>query len=139
MSAQGVVCPVGCLPRGVCLRGVYQGGLHSGGVCIGGVCPGDVCPGDVRLPSLWTEFLTHTCENITFLQLRLRTAIIDDKSQAIGLTIKIQPNPPCYTKQSIYQAASFHHQPVPFSHSTKSTYRPHWDRQIQSRPSQLEN
>ena len=24
-------------------------------------------------PSLWTEFLTHACENITFPQLRLRT------------------------------------------------------------------
>ena len=26
-------------------------------------------------PRLWTEFLTHACENITFPQVRLRTVI----------------------------------------------------------------
>ena len=35
VSAQGSVCPWGCLPQDVCL----------GGVCLGGVCPGGVCPG----------------------------------------------------------------------------------------------
>ena len=34
--------------------------------------PGGVCLGGVHLPP-WTEFLTHTCENITFPQLRLWT------------------------------------------------------------------
>ena len=52
--------------RTVCCRGR----LILGG---GGVCPGSVCQGGVHLPPLWTEFLTHTCENITFPQLRLRT------------------------------------------------------------------
>ena len=41
---------------------------------------GDIPPGQTPPPQcmlgytrLWTEFLTETCENITFLQLRLRT------------------------------------------------------------------
>ena len=60
--------PVGCVPSaavavcwgGICLPGgsACQGGLPS---LSGGGCP------------LWTEFLTHACENITFQQLRLRT------------------------------------------------------------------
>ena len=33
----------------------------------GGVCPGEC------LARVWTEFLTHACQNITFPQLRLRT------------------------------------------------------------------
>ena len=32
-------------------------------------------PGGGGCLPLWTEFLTHACENITFLQLRLRTVI----------------------------------------------------------------
>ena len=36
-DGEGAVCPGGCLPRGVCPGGVYP---------------------------LWTEFLTHACENI---------------------------------------------------------------------------
>ena len=94
-SAQGGVCAGGCLPGGgVCPRGMSaqvgvsawgvsaQGGclpslsrgcLLRQGVCPGGVCL--VCPGG-RHPSLWTESLTHACENITFPQLRLRTVMI---------------------------------------------------------------
>ena len=41
---------------------------HLGGVCL----EGGVCPGCTQL-SLWTEFLTHARENITFPQLLLRT------------------------------------------------------------------
>ena len=33
--------------------------------------------GGVHLSPLWTEFLTHVCENITFLQLRLWTVKIE--------------------------------------------------------------
>ena len=46
--------------------------LPGGGVS---AWPGGVSPWGVYtspLP-LWTKFLTHACENITFLQLRLRT------------------------------------------------------------------
>ena len=45
----------------------------GGGVCLGAVCPGRgcVCVSGGYTPSLWTEFLTHACENITFLQLLL--------------------------------------------------------------------
>ena len=77
----------GCLPGGGgCLsrRGVWPGGVCPGSVCLGCVCPGGVSPGGCLpregLPQcmlgytpLWTEFCTHTCENITFPQLRLRT------------------------------------------------------------------
>ena len=29
-------------------------------------CPGSVHAQEVCIPPLWTEFLTHTCENITY-------------------------------------------------------------------------
>ena len=57
-----------CVSRGVCVSGEC--------VCRGGVCPG-VCvsqhPMGQTPPPLWTGFLTHACENITFPQLLLRT------------------------------------------------------------------
>ena len=60
-ACQGSVSARGCLPaRGVCLP-------EGGGVCL--VFPRGVSG---RHPP-WTEFLTHACENITFLQLRLQT------------------------------------------------------------------
>ena len=63
---QGGCLPRGCLPRGfVCLRRC----LPRWGVCLGGLS------GGVHISPLWTEFLTHTCENITFPQLRFRTVI----------------------------------------------------------------
>ena len=64
---------------------VSEGGLPSGvsaqGVC---VCPGGCLPGGWGEVSAQgglpdppgTEFLTHTCENITFRQLPLRTVTI---------------------------------------------------------------
>ena len=52
------------------LRGCLPGGCLSRGVCRGGVCLG------VYTSPLWTEFLTHACENIAFPQLRLRTVTI---------------------------------------------------------------
>ena len=55
-----------------------------GGVCPGGmsVWDGGVSAHGVYTSPLRTEFLTHICENITFLQLRLRTVIIQEN----GLT-----------------------------------------------------
>ena len=88
------VCPGQCLSGG----GVS---VEGWGVCLGGACPGvcfggSVCPGvsakgcmfvsvlgvciptgngaDIP-PTPLTEFLTHTCENITFPQLLVRTVI----------------------------------------------------------------
>ena len=55
MSAQGDVCPGWCLSRG---------------------CPAKCMLGYTSPHPPWTEFLTHACENITFLQLRLRTVKI---------------------------------------------------------------
>ena len=55
----------GCLSRG---RGRCLPRRVS--TCLGG---GSACPEGCTPPSLWTEFLTHACENITFPQLRLRT------------------------------------------------------------------
>ena len=76
----------GCvLPGGVSgLGGVWSGGMSGlGGVCSGGCLlrgasgPGGVWSGGVvsqhalrQTPALWTEFLTHACENITLAQLR---------------------------------------------------------------------
>ena len=72
------------------LLGVEVGRLSARGVGLGRVCPEGmsaqtvgVCPDGGQClsqcmlgytpPPPWTEFLTHTCENIAFLQLRLRT------------------------------------------------------------------
>ena len=57
--------------------------MMRGGVCLGG---------GVHLP-LWTEFLTHICENITFPQLRLRT-VIDEPFLRVQLL-----RAPGYTEQ----------------------------------------
>ena len=54
----GGVWPEGCLPRGDCLpRGCLPRGVsaYGEGVCLGGTPR-----------PLWTEFLTHICESITF-------------------------------------------------------------------------
>ena len=52
--------PVGCVPSAAVAGG--QGDVSAQGV-------------SARHPPLWTEFLTHACENITFPQLRLRTVM----------------------------------------------------------------
>ena len=94
-SARGLFAQVGV--GGCCLEGgLHRGCLPRGSVCLRDVCPGaGVCPGGGCLPrgvstrrgclssrevsaqggvprqtpALWTEFLTHACKNITFLQL----------------------------------------------------------------------
>ena len=72
----GGVCPVGvclggCLSRGVSARGCLPT-LSEGVSAQGGECLAD--------NPLWTEFLTHACENITFPQLRLWTVKISFNS-----------------------------------------------------------
>ena len=79
VSALGGVCSRGsvCSRGGVCSRGSVPGGVCSQGVSApGGVCSrgcllcGCLLPGGGRHPPLlWTEFLTHACENITLAQL----------------------------------------------------------------------
>ena len=82
---------VGCLEgyysrQKVCLTRMHSSSMRTvrcssgpgrgGGVCPeGGVCPGGSALGGVHPPP-WTEFVTHACENITFLQLRLQMVII---------------------------------------------------------------
>ena len=58
--------------RTVPCSGRRGGGVAArGGVCIQGVCPGRcLLEGGVSQHALWTEFLTHAYENITFPQLR---------------------------------------------------------------------
>ena len=56
-----------------------KGGVFLGGICLGGCLPSGVsawrrCLSE-GIPPLWTEFLTHACENITFLQVLLRMVI----------------------------------------------------------------
>ena len=87
MSQQECI-PVGCVPSaavvvflvgGVRPAGCLGGCLPGGSVCLGGVYPGVVYLGVSSqgrgVHPLWTEFLTHSCENITFPQLRLRVVI----------------------------------------------------------------
>ena len=50
----------GCVPRVACM----PGGMRASGACV-------AC----TPPPLWTEFLTHACENITFPQLLLRAVM----------------------------------------------------------------
>ena len=84
VSSAGSVCSGGCPVRG----GVCSGGCAwSGGCLLWGVClvlgvsapRGCAWSGGVVYPSmhwgrhplpLWTEFLTHACENITLASLR---------------------------------------------------------------------
>ena len=59
--------PGGCLPGGCLTReGVSA---HGGGGCL----PREGCLPQCMLG--YTKFLTHTCENITFLQLCLRMVV----------------------------------------------------------------
>ena len=56
------------------LSRVYLPAREGVSACQGGVfLPGGGCLPDTPAPPVWTEFLTHACENITFPQLRLRT------------------------------------------------------------------
>ena len=66
--------PVGCIPS-TAVAVLGRGYLPGGCVCLEVCLPGSVCLGVYTSP-LWTEFLTHTCENITFQQLLLRTVNI---------------------------------------------------------------
>ena len=80
-SGQGGCAPRGCLVWGVSAPGGLVRGVsaHGGCLLLDGVCSGGSGPGAVSQhalrktpysPPLWTEFLTHACENITLAQLR---------------------------------------------------------------------
>ena len=79
IACWGGVSARGCLPAGgLSARGVSAcwGGVSAcwGGVSAGEYLPARVVSGKgVSGSPLWTELLTHACENITFPQLRLRT------------------------------------------------------------------
>ena len=72
VSAQGGVCPGGCLPWEVSTCGVFAQGVFAQGGCLrgewvgGGVCP--VHAGIHTPPHV--NRMTDACENITFPQLR---------------------------------------------------------------------
>ena len=79
VSGRGVSAPGGYLvggvsaPGGVCSQGclVLGGGAWSWGCVPGpGGCITACTEVDPHPPPLWTEFLTHACENITLAQLR---------------------------------------------------------------------
>ena len=72
------------LESSVCLGTVSaRGDVCQGGVCLGGDCPGGVSQHAMEQipPPLWTEFLTHACENITFPQ----TTVADGNKMYKGL------------------------------------------------------
>ena len=58
--------------------------------CLGGCLPRrEGClPGGCTPPPLWTEFLTHACENITFPQLLLRTVMNDTMNAKLGFPMR---------------------------------------------------
>ena len=75
----GVCCGCGgsCLPRGCLPGGCLPGGCLPRGRCLPErVCVSQHAMGQTPHRPLWTEFLTHACENITFPQLLLRTVMI---------------------------------------------------------------
>ena len=99
ISVQQECIPEGCVPSAavafsgagcVCLGNVCPGVSAQRGVCLGGVSPWGLCLplGDGRRgiytsPSLWTEFLTHACDNITFPQILFRTVITSNYRQLL--------------------------------------------------------
>ena len=70
------------------MRTVRSSSRLLGGVCLSacwdthtpGPGPGHPPPWQTPPGPLWTEFLTHTCENIAFPQLRLRTVMMSDET-----------------------------------------------------------
>ena len=60
----------GCLPGGCLPEGCLSGGVSSQWGCRPGGLSKGVCPGvsGRHHHPLWTEFLTHACENFTFPQ-----------------------------------------------------------------------
>ena len=74
------VSSVGDLPKGVCAhrgyltRGCLPGWCHHRGCLPRGLSAWGCLPRGYTSP-LWTKFVTHVCEKITFPQLRLRTVI----------------------------------------------------------------
>ena len=88
----------GCLPRGLSTWGCLPGGVYPPGP-IGRHPPGPrgrhpLRPSGRHPPTLWTEFLAHACENITFPQLLLRTVNILCKSKRWRWW-------PCHTERNI--------------------------------------
>ena len=54
------------------MRTIHCSGRLGGCLLRGGCLPGGCLPG---VSAQWSEFLTHTCENITFPQLLVRTVM----------------------------------------------------------------
>ena len=113
VSCSGRLMGGGCLPSGVSAWGCLSGGClprRGRGVCPGGVCLEVSAGGEGVHPLLWTEFLTHTCENITFPQLRLRTI----KNTNIGFPIRFSSisshvNSNCFVALNRFHVLSVSH------------------------------
>ena len=87
----------GCLPRGkgcvypgVSARGCLPRGVRPGGVCLGGVCP-SAC-WDTYRHSVWTEFLTHACENYVADGKYLNNCVSTDLVQIYNMLINLCDN-----------------------------------------------
>ena len=84
MHWAGDFCPGGVSALGVSVRGVSVRGAwgrHNP--------PVQCMLGSIPLPP-WTEFLTHACENITFPQLLLGTAINKFEGIIVALKVKVK-------------------------------------------------
>ena len=66
------------------MRTVHRSGRLGGVVCQEVSARGlGVSALGIHPPTLWTEFLTHACENISFPQLRLRMVKMSDISNTV--------------------------------------------------------
>ena len=91
VSAQGDVC-LGVSPQGGICQGVFAQGVSAqGGYSAWWDTPLRQCM--LGYTPLWTEFLTHACENITFAQLLLRTVMNWTKA-----TVQVQIKTLCYSE-----------------------------------------
>ena len=68
-------------------RGMHvQGGVHARGACMpGGACVTWQGMLGYTQPRLWTEFLTDTCENITFPQIQLGVSAPEGIGGCLGV------------------------------------------------------
>ena len=106
VSAQGMSAEGGVCPRRMSAQGVPAWG------CLPRHPPGQEAdpPGPRgRHPSpLWTNFLTHACENITFPQLLLRAVKISEKHINLWISLSSKYFLSVYLISSLDNSISFH-------------------------------
>ena len=116
--------PEGCVPSAAVA-------VSGGGVCLGVCLPRGVsAQGACTPPPVCTEFLTYTCENITFLQLCLQAIKIkhrkgqpsaDSRCHSFSMPISKHPSL-CHTIKTNVRVVKVMCEFIP--RDTSDTYRP---------------